>query len=162
MQEYMRKFGRDMDSDRHKEDRGSHDGKDPNRRKSVLMELMSNTTCVVNAAPIHVVQEPDITHLYLQDMEPRHVVELIQGAHKVMLESKSHFKIHKQISKEIIATMCVRMEITELKFCFRLRRGGYGSGEAIRPVSVFDFGKLLMENLSCRGTYSRDKYQSLL
>ena len=35
-----------------------------------------------------------------------------------------------------------------------------GLAKLIRPVSVFDFGKLLMENLSCRGTYSRDKYQS--
>ena len=81
-----------MDSNRYKEDKGSHD-KDPDRRKTVLMESMSNITRVANVAPIHVVQEPDISHLYLQDMEPRHVIALIQGAHKVMLELKFHFKI---------------------------------------------------------------------
>ncbi len=72
MEKYMRRLGREMESEG--DDR-------PNRRKSVLMESMNNLTKVVNSVPLHVVQEPDISHLYLQDMEPRHVIALIEGAH---------------------------------------------------------------------------------
>jgi len=57
--------------------------------------------------------------------------------------------------------MCVQMKISELDFyALDFEEVVMGLAKLIRPVSVFDFGKLLMENLSCRGTYSRDKYQS--
>jgi hypothetical protein len=102
-----------------------------------------------------VIQEPDISHLYLQDMEPRHVIALIQGAHKVMLESKFHFKIiQKRISKGIIATMCVRMKVTEIEFyAMEFDEVVLGVAKLICPVSVFNFGSLLMGNLSCKGSY---------
>jgi hypothetical protein len=137
----MQKLGRELESEG--DDRS-------NRRKSVLMKSMNNLTKVVNSVRLHVVQEPDISHLYLQDMEPRHVIVLIQGAHKVMLESKFHFKIQKRISKGIIATMCVRMRVTEIEFyAMKFDEVVLGLAKLIRHVSVFDFGKLLMENLSC-------------
>jgi hypothetical protein len=58
--------------------------------------------------------------------------------------------------------MCVRMKYRKIEF-YALEFDEVVLGlvkKLIRLVNVFDLAKLLMEKLSCKGSYYRDRYQS--